>query len=77
MALADLARHPNECKVCHALDTLPDDAADTLDRGLNAHSPTAIARWLTDKGHPVSRKSVARHIHGQCSLGLVYRKVPA
>lgn len=77
MALADLARLPSECKVCHALDTLPDDLATKLDQGLESHGPNAIAKWLTANGYPVSRKSVGRHIGGQCSLGLDYRKIPA
>ena len=79
MDASSIAPGPSDCKVCHALDTLPEPLAGILDRGLAAttHHHSAIARWLTAHDHPTSRKSVERHRHGKCALGLDYRKVAA
>lgn len=65
------------CKVCHALDHMPEAQADELDQGLTRHSASAIARWLTANGHPVTTSSIKRHRSGECSLGLDYRRVAA
>jgi hypothetical protein len=67
-------RDSRECKVCHALDTLPDQTAERLDRFLADGRASAghIASAITAEGQPVSRLSVGRHRRGVCSLGINY-----
>jgi len=64
----------NVCKVCTALDTLPDDDAARLDRLLADARISArdIAEGMTAAGQPASRMPVGRHRRGQCDLGLNY-----
>jgi hypothetical protein len=65
----------NVCKVCTALDTLPEAQADELD-GMLADTgwiERSIANAVTAAGQPVSRSSVSRHIRGKCDLGITYR----
>lgn len=69
----------NPCTVCRALDELPDDLAEQLDRHLaDPHiTITDIASALTSAGFPAHRKSVSRHVNGRCSLGLNYNALRA
>jgi len=67
------------CKVCTALDTLPDDDAGRLDRFLADVRVTsqAIAEAITAAGQPTSRNAVSRHRNGKCTMGLDYYRLVA
>lgn len=59
---------PTYCKLGHILVNLPVDDFDAIDNGLgNGLTPAAVARILTDNGHPVSEKVAQRHVKNVCA----------
>ena len=69
----------NPCKVCAALDTLPEADALWLDQRLidPEWGPSRIANFLARHWRPITRKSVSRHLNGECYLGLDYMALRA
>lgn len=81
MSLADALkpadRPPSHlCHTCQATEAMDDDDREALDAALANErvSLAQITRALQAEGHHVNGQGLARHAHGECRLGHVYRK---
>lgn len=58
---------PAYCKFGKILVDLPVEDFDAIETGMaDGLTAAAVARILTDNGHPVSEKVIQRHGHGTC-----------
>jgi hypothetical protein len=56
-----------DCKVKDIVDQLAPEDREILNRAWSTHSADAIAKALTEDGHPVAASTVTRHRLGRCS----------
>jgi hypothetical protein len=67
-AAVEQALEPTYCKLGRILADLPAEDFDAINNGLsNGLTPAAVARILTDNGHPVSEKVAQRHARSICA----------